>query len=198
MTVQMLLAFIGFAFVTSVTPGPNNTMLLASGVNHGFVRTLPHVAGISVGCAVMVLMVGLGLGQLFAAVPAIYSTLRAIGAAYLLWLAWKIARAGPIEAAGPRGRPMTFLQAAGFQWVNPKAWVMVVGAVTTYAPQDNFLAGVLLIAVLMAFVNVPSICLWAGWGVALRRWLNGARRVRVFNIGMATLLVLSLYPMLEH
>ncbi len=197
MSVEMLAAFIGFAFVTSITPGPNNTMLLASGVNYGFVRTLPHVVGISLGCAAMVILVGLGLGQLFATVPALYAVLRYAGAAYLLWLAWKIARSGPIRPGGRDARPMSLLQAALFQWINPKAWVMVVGAVTTYVPRENFLGGVMLIAGLTVVVNTPSICLWAGCGAALRRWLAAPGRVRLFNVTMASLLVLSLYPILR-
>ncbi len=197
-TADMLVAFAGFAFVTSVTPGPNNTMLLASGVNYGFVRTIPHILGISLGCSAMLLLVGLGLGQLFAAVPALYAILRYVGAAYLLWLAWKIARAGPIQLGDRQARPLRFWQAALFQWVNPKAWVMVVGAVTTYAPRDGFLLGVASIAALLILVNAPSVCLWAGCGAALRQWLSHPGRIRAFNVTMALLLVLSLYPMLQH
>ncbi len=198
MTPALLLAFVGFALVSSITPGPNNTMLLASGVNYGFRRTMPHIAGISLGCMVMLLLVGLGLGQAFAAVPRLYDALRYTGAAYLLWLAWKIATAGTeaTEAAGGR-RPLTFWQAAAFQWVNPKAWVMVVGAVSTYAPRDEFGQGVAVLALLLGLVNVPSICVWAGFGTALRPWLSHPGRRRVFNVAMALLLVLSILPMLE-
>ena len=198
MTVSLLLAFVMFVFVTSVTPGPNNVMLLASGLNHGFVRTLPHAAGISVGCAFMTVLVGLGLGQLLAASPVLYQGLRYAGAAYLLVLAWRIARSGVIAPGAAKPRPLTVLQAAAFQWVNPKAWVMVIGAVTTYAPRENFLRNVLAIAAVMAVVNAPSISLWAGGGSALRRFLAAPRRVQAFNVGMAALLVLSLYPMLRE
>jgi len=197
MTAALLLAFAGFAFVSSITPGPNNTMLLASGANYGFRRTVPHIAGISLGCMAMLLVVGLGLGQAFAAVPLLYDVLRCVGAAYLLWLAWKIATAGTVRDHGAgSGRPLTFWQAAAFQWVNPKAWVMVVGAASTYAPRDDFGRGVVVLAVLLGLVNAPSICVWAGFGTALRPWLSHPRRVRVFNAGMALLLVLSLLPML--
>lgn len=197
MTPALLLAFAGFAFVSSITPGPNNTMLLASGANYGFRRTVPHIAGISLGCMAMLLVVGLGLGQAFAAVPLLYDVLRYAGAAYLLWLAWKIATAGTVKDHGDgSGRPLTFWQAAAFQWVNPKAWVMVVGAASTYAPRDDFGRGVVVLAALLGLVNAPSICVWAGFGTALRPWLSQPRRVRVFNVGMALLLVLSLLPML--
>lgn len=195
MTTELLIAFIAFAFVTSVTPGPNNMMLLASGVNFGLRRSLPHMLGISLGFMVLVMAVGLGLGQLFEKVPMLYSVLRYLGAAYLLYLAWKIANSGaPDSQASERGKPFSFLQAAAFQWVNPKAWVMAIGAITTYTPQENFLVNVLLIAALFALVNCPSVGLWTVAGSLLRNWLKNPRVLRGFNIGMALLLVASLYP----
>jgi threonine/homoserine/homoserine lactone efflux protein len=203
MTAALMLAYAGFAFVTSITPGPNNTMLLASGLNYGFRRTVPHIAGISLGCVAMLGLVSLGLGAVFEAVPVVYTALRYVGAAYLLWLAWKIARSGPMaecEVGGRAqggGRPMTFWQAAAFQWVNPKAWILVVGAVSTYAPRDGFALNVAVLAVLLGLVNAPSVSVWAGFGVMLRPWLTDPRRVRVFNVAMAALLVLSLLPILE-
>ena len=197
MSAGLLLAFAGFAFVSSITPGPNNAMLLASGVNYGFRRTVPHIAGISLGCVAMLVLVGFGLGEVFAAVPMLYSLLRYAGAGYLLWLAWNIARAGPVADRQAGGRPMTFWQAAAFQWVNPKAWMMVVGAVTTYAPRDGFGQNLVLLALVLGLVNAPSICVWAGCGTALRPLLSHPGRVRVFNVTMALLLVLSLVPVLR-
>ena len=197
MTPALMLAFAGFAFVSSITPGPNNTMLLASGVNFGFRRTLPHIAGICVGCVVMLLLVGLGLGQVFAAVPAVYDVLRVVGALYLVVLAWKIANSGPLRDSNGLGQPLTFLQAAGFQWVNPKAWVLVVGAASTYAPREGFAVNVLVLAALLGVVNAPSICLWAGFGTAFRPVLANPARRRAFNIVMALLLVASMLPMLR-
>ena len=195
MTAELLIAFVAFAFVTSVTPGPNNMMLLASGVNFGLRRSLPHMLGISLGFMVLVMAVGLGLGQLFEQLPMLYNVLRYLGAAYLLYLAWKIANSGaPDSQADERGKPFSFLQAAAFQWVNPKAWVMAIGAITTYTPQENFLVNVLLIAALFALVNCPSVGLWTVAGSLLRNWLKNPRVLRGFNIGMALLLVASLYP----
>jgi len=195
MTTELLLAFIAFAFVTSVTPGPNNMMLLASGVNFGLRRSLPHMFGISLGFMLLVASVGLGLGQLFEQVPLLYSVLRYLGAAYLLYLAWKIANSGaPDSQSNAAGKPFSFLQAAAFQWVNPKAWIMAIGAITTYTPQENFVVNVLLIAALFALVNCPSVGLWTVAGSLLRNWLSNARALRVFNIGMALLLIASLYP----
>src|SRR5437773_1349241 len=129
MQLDLLAALIAFAFVTSITPGPNNLMLLASGVNFGFRRTLPHMLGVGLGFGFMIMVVGLGLSQLFARYPGSYEALRWAGAAYMLWLAWNIANAGPVGEGESRGRPMTFLQAAGFQWLNPKGWVMAVSAI---------------------------------------------------------------------
>jgi threonine/homoserine/homoserine lactone efflux protein len=129
LTADLLLAFILFAFVSSITPGPNNTMLLSSGVNFGFNRTIPHMLGISCGFALMVLAVGFGLGAVFKAYPILYTVLRYAGAAYLLYLAYKIATSGPAEDGDQSNtRPMSYLSAAAFQWVNPKAWVMAIGA----------------------------------------------------------------------
>ncbi|WP_324734266.1 LysE family translocator [Pseudomonas paeninsulae] len=197
MTTELLIAFIAFAFVTSVTPGPNNTMLLASGANFGLRRSLPHMLGISLGLMLLVLAVGLGLGQLFEQVPLLYSLLRYVGAAYLLYLAWKIANAGaPDSTVGAHGKPFSFLQAAAFQWVNPKAWIMAIGAITTYTPQDDFVVNVLCIAALFALVNCPTMSVWTMAGSLLRNWLGNPRILRGFNITMALLLVVSLYPIL--
>ncbi|MCY1291505.1 Cysteine/O-acetylserine efflux protein [compost metagenome] len=196
MSPELLLAFILFAFVTSVTPGPNNMMLLASGVNFGVRRSVPHMLGISLGFMVLVVAVGLGLGQLFEAFPPLYTALRYLGATYLLYLAWKIARAGAPDSGEAGGKPFSFLQAAAFQWVNPKAWIMAIGAITTYTPQENFLVNVVLIAALFALVNCPSVGLWTVAGSLLRRWLDDPRVLRIFNVGMALLLVASLYPIL--
>ena len=137
MTVDLLLALAAYAFVTSITPGPNNTMLLASGANFGFWPTVPHLFGINLGFSAMVLAVGLGAGSVFAAFPLLHTVLRWGGTAYLCYLAWKIANSGEMDADGHKATPMTFLQAAAFQWVNPKAWIMAIGAIATYMPSDG-------------------------------------------------------------
>lgn len=195
MTAELLLAFVAFALVTSITPGPNNMMLLASGVNFGIRRSLPHMLGISLGFMVLVIAVGMGLGQVFERLPVLHEVLRYAGAAYLLYLAWKIAQSGaPQGRDTPNAKPFTFLQAAAFQWVNPKAWIMAIGAITTYTPHEGFFTNVLLIAALFALVNCPSVGLWTVAGSLLRKWLDNPRALRAFNIGMALLLVASLYP----
>jgi len=197
MTIALMLAFTSFAFVSSITPGPNNAMVLASGVNYGFRRTLPHIGGISLGCVVMLLLVGLGLGAVFAAVPVIYTVLRYTAAAYLIWLAWQIARSGPVAECQTSGRPLTFWQAAGFQWVNPKAWILIVGAVSAYAPRDGFALDLGVLALLLSLVSVSCVSLWAGFGTMLRPFLSHPHRARMFNAAMAVLLVLSLLPILH-
>ena len=199
MSFDQWLAFCAFAAISSITPGPNNMMILASGLNHGLVRSLPHLAGIVLGFAFMVLAVGLGLHAVFTAMPALQTVLKYVGAAYLLWLAWRLARAEPMgtEPGGKASsRPMTFLGAAAFQWVNPKAWVMAVTAVTTYLPSAFGLIDAAALAAVFGLVGGPAVAAWAVFGVGMRRVLQNPRSVRVFNLVTAGLLVLSLYPIL--
>ncbi|NNU81577.1 LysE family translocator [Halovulum dunhuangense] len=196
MTPEILSALIAFAFVTSITPGPNNLMLMASGANFGLRRTVPHMLGIGIGFMVMVVGVGLGVMRLFEIWPAGQDALIVASVGYLLWLAWKIARAAPPEPGAAGGRPLTFLQAAGFQWVNPKAWAMALSAVGLYAPERD-VPTILLLALILGLVNLPSVSLWAVLGRELRRFLTSPRRLRLFNRVMAFLLVLSLLPVLS-
>lgn len=193
MSHDLFLALLGFAFVTSVTPGPNNMMLLASGVNFGFRRTIPHMLGISVGCVVMVFLVGLGVAGVFRTWPPAVLALKVGSVLYMLWLAWKIAGAAAPGEGRSRARPFGFLQAAAFQWVNPKAWAMALGAVAAYLPTPS-LSGCALVAGAFALVNLPSVSVWAALGQALRRWLQDPVRLRLFNWTMAALLVASLWP----
>ncbi|MCK0096223.1 LysE family translocator [Yoonia sp. F2084L] len=199
MTYEIIIALIGFAVASSITPGPNNLMLMASGANYGLRRTVPHMLGISLGHAFMVTMVGVVLLRVFETYPVLNIVLKVLSTTYMLWLAWKIANAVPPEASEVTGKPFTFLQAAAFQWVNPKAWFMSITAISAYAPQDQgILIGSLMVAGVFAITNLPSITLWAWMGVQVRRWLGTAKRLRIFNVSMAVLLVVSLYPMLMH
>ncbi|MDO8410304.1 MAG: LysE family translocator [Phenylobacterium sp.] len=195
-TPQLLGALALFAFVSSITPGPNNAMLMASGANYGFMRTLPHLAGVVLGFVVLLLAVGFGLGGLFSAYPQTHTILKALGAAYLLWLAWKIATAKGVGEGQATARPFTILQAAGFQWVNPKAWTMAVGVAAAYVPREGGPGDMLIGAVVVFLVNLPSAVAWAGSGVALRRLLARPGALRWFNWTMAALLVASLVPIL--
>jgi threonine/homoserine/homoserine lactone efflux protein len=194
MTAQLLLAFVLFAFATAGTPGPNNMMLLASGANFGFRATVLHILGISVGLGFMVLAMGLGLGGVLRAFPVLHEVLRWVGGAYMLWLAWKIATAKGLSDKGAGSKPMTFLQAAAFQWVNPKAWAMALTAVTTYTPEGSTVA-VFLVAGTFMLVGAPCSAAWAGFGQGLRRFLDRPAALRAFNLTMAGLLVVSLYPL---
>lgn len=195
MTYDILLALIAFAFVSSITPGPNNLMLMASGANFGFRRTIPHMLGIGLGFTFMVLLVGAGLVQIFDRYPVSYIVLKVASVVYLLYLAWKIAHAAPASGAAAIGVPMTFLQAAAFQWVNPKAWAMALTATTAYTP-DQTLSAILVVAMVFGAVNLPSVSTWTVLGQQMARILTNPRRLLVFNWTMAALLVASLYPVL--
>ena len=197
MPFQLLAALSLFAFVASITPGPNNIMLLASGVKFGFVRTLPHMFGVGIGFMIMIMAVGLGIDQAFKAFPVLYTILKWVSVVYMVWLAWKIANAGPVKSdASGAEKPMTFLAAALFQWVNPKAWAMILTSVTAYTVPGNFLISLLIMTAIFGAINIPSIACWTGFGVGLREFLQDPARVRVFNYSMAALLLASLIPVL--
>ena len=198
MTLTVLAGLLTFGFVSSITPGPNNLMLLASGANFGLRRTLPHLAGVSIGFGVMVLLVGWGLAGVFALMPWLYEVLRWAGCAYLLYLAYKIATADGVGSGRASPHPMTFWQAVAFQWVNPKAWAMALGGVATYAAPQHLYLNVALVALVFTLINAPCVSSWAAFGVGMKRILDRPLAMRAFNIGMALLLVASLYPMLTE
>ncbi|WP_175884285.1 LysE family translocator [Burkholderia sp. BCC0044] len=198
LTLSALPAGMLFALVTSITPGPNNTMLLASGVNFGFRRTMPHLFGISIGVAILMLCVGFGLGEAFKRLPLLYTILEAASVAYLLYLAWRIGTSGEVKAHGAKPRPMTFIEAAAFQWVNPKAWMMVLTAATTIRLSADYGLNAAWMSVVFILIGFPCICLWAAFGLGLRRFLSNPRALRLFNVTMAVLLILSLYPLVAH
>ena len=196
MTYEFLSALGVFAFVASITPGPNNLMLMASGANFGYLRTLPHMAGVVVGFTTMLFLVGVGLIKIFDTIPASYLVLKVVSMVYLVYLAWRIATAAaPGEASAEGGKPFTFLQAALFQWVNPKAWTIGLTAITVYAPSRS-LGAILILMIIFTAVTVPSISLWTLVGQQLRSLLTNTLRLRVFNGLMAALLIASLYPAL--
>ncbi|MFT7058294.1 MAG: threonine/homoserine/homoserine lactone efflux protein [Pseudorhodobacter sp.] len=196
MTYDLIAALIAFSFATSVTPGPNNLMLMASGVNFGFTRTLPHMLGVALGFSLMVLLVGLGLAGLFKTEPRAVLALKLVSVAYMLWLAWKIAHSAPPRDGQAGGKPLSFLQAAAFQWVNPKAWAMALTATSVYAPDQSVVA-MASVAAIFGAVNLPSVAIWVAAGQGLRRFLTNPRWRHLFNWTMAALLVLSLWPVLD-
>ena len=192
MNIELLIALCGFAFVSSVTPGPNNLMLMTSGANFGIWRTMPHFFGVVFGFVLMIVLVGLGLVQIFDAYPLSHDILKLCSIVYLSYLAWKIAATKPqIEQSA--GKPLNALQAALFQWVNPKAWAMALTALTVYAPSQG-LATVAVGALVCGVINMPSVFVWVVLGSRLQRWLGSATRLRAFNYSMALLLLATLYP----
>jgi threonine/homoserine/homoserine lactone efflux protein len=193
MTYQLLTALAGFCIASSITPGPNNLMLMASGANFGFLRTIPHMLGVGLGFVLMVILVGIGLAQIFDSYPIAHTILKIVSVIYMLYLAWKIATAAPATKGDQTGTPMTFLQAASFQWVNPKAWTMAITAVTVYTP-DTALVSILIVAAVFGAINLPCVSLWTVLGQQMARILTNTARLRAFNISMAVLLIASLYP----
>jgi threonine/homoserine/homoserine lactone efflux protein len=195
MSHSLLIAFVIFAVVMFFTPGPNNIMLLSSGLTYGFRRTLPHVAGITIGFAFMVGAVGLGLGTIFITYPVLQTILKYAGVAYLVYLAAVIAMSGPVTPDQDNRRgPMTFWGAAMFQWINVKGWVMVIGTITAYAGIASFPWNIVIQVMLSLLLGALSCSAWALFGSALRPILTSRKAVRAFNIVMAVLLLASLYP----
>ena len=195
MSHSLLIAFVMFAVVMFFTPGPNNIMLLSSGLTYGFRRTLPHVAGITIGFAFMIGAVGLGLGTIFITYPVLQTVLKYAGVAYLVYLAAAIAMSGPVAPDRDKRRgPMTFWGAAMFQWINAKGWVMVIGTITAYAGIAGFPWNIVIQVMLSLLLGTLSCSAWALFGSALRPVLTSPKAVRAFNIVMAVLLLASLWP----
>lgn len=196
MTYDVFAALLLFVFATSFTPGPNNIMVTASGVNFGFARTVPHMAGITAGFVVLVVAAATGLGAVFAAAPGLQSALKIAGALYMLWLAWKVANSSPDSGARiDLARPMTFWQAVAFQWVNPKAVVMALSVIALYVRPAHRVSDVLTVLAVEVLFTIGTVVTWTGFGVALRGVLANPRHARTFNIVMALLLVVSIVPM---
>ena len=196
MPLETFWALLVFAFVASMTPGPNNLMLMASGVNFGFGRTIPHMLGVLIGFVVMFALVGFGLMRVFDAYPAIYPVLKIVSVFYLAYLAWKIATAaGPGEGTAPGGHPFSFLQAALFQWVNPKAWAVALTVYSVYSPSRGAQA-ILVVSLVFFLVTLLSVTVWTLLGQQLRKLLTNKLRLRVFNGMMGALLIASLLPVL--
>lgn len=196
MTLAWFTAVSLFAFAMAMTPGPNNLIATASGATFGLRRTLPQMWGVAIGAPVMLILLGLGVAQAMLAYPGLQTAMSWIGAAYLVWLAWKIATAGPTEAGDVTGAPPTFLQSALFQWVNPKAWVLCLSAIATYThagPEQ--MNEILVIAAIFIPMTFISLTVWAQFGVAMSRWLTSPLRLRLFNGTMAALMLASLAPL---
>ena len=192
-SIELILAITLFALVTSITPGPNNIMLTASGANFGFKRTLPHVAGIIFGMMMLNVSVGLGLGTIFTQFPLLQQALRIAGSAYLLWLAYKLLSFSNIGKQESDASPFSFLQAVGFQYINPKAWIMVISANASFSLiGENYWWSVLMITLIYALIGTPSIMVWAGFGQYIRRYFGRQNVLKAFNIIMASLTALCI------
>lgn len=196
MSFATFLALLVFSFVTSITPGPNNIMLLSSGVLYGIRKTLPHILGIGFGFACLLIGVGLGVGILIELYPPLFLALKISGGLYMLYLAYRIATATPTVGSNESARPMYFYEAALFQWVNVKAWIMAIVAISAYTSEGSYVVNVAIVTITFCLVNMPSVSFWAGFGVLLRQFLADKKKLRIFNFVQAFLLVLSLLPIL--
>lgn len=196
MPFDSFITLLGIMLAATWTPGPNNMMLAASGVNFGLRATMPHIAGVFIGFGFMIFSVGLGLGEVFDLFPILQEVLRWAGAALLIWVAWKIATAKSAGEAGARSKPFTFLQAAAFQWINPKAWVMCISIVGQFLNADSPYLSAAIIAGTSMMAGVTSATGWAGFGVFLQRWLKSSLHLRMFNYTMAGIIVLGVLAVL--
>jgi len=196
---ELYLAIFIFAISASVTPGPNNIMIMTSGLNHGIKNSIPHLLGICFGFPVMVIVVGLGFSVVFKMYPLFHEALKVLGVIYLLYLAWLIASSSPSSLEFEKSKPLSFTQAALFQWVNPKAWVMATGAVSAYTSiESDVFVQVIYIALTFFIVAFPCVGVWLVFGVGLKKHLKSAMHQRIFNWSMAILLVGSIWPVLNE
>jgi threonine/homoserine/homoserine lactone efflux protein len=196
MSSDLIIALSTFALVSSITPGPNNLMLMSSGAIFGFKRTIPMMLGVAAGFIFMLIMVGIGLVQLFDSYPLMYQILKVFSISYIFYLAFKIATSlAPEDRSNKHTKPFSFLQAALFQWVNPKAWTMALTAMSIYSPTRD-LDAILLVTIVFGLVNIPCASVWIILGQKLRRLLKNDSHLRLFNLAMAALLIMSVYPVL--
>ena len=197
-SLTMILSITSFTLAGVMTPGPNNIMLLSSGLTYGYRKTLPHMVGVALGFTIMVVCVGLGIGAVFELFPMLFTALKFVGISYLFWMAWKIASSkGELKTSSKKSKPFTFLQAASFQWVNPKAWIMAITSTVSFItdPENAFLQ-VLIIAFIYLLSGVISTNTWTLGGVYLKKLIKNELHVRVFNIIMAILIVASVLPVI--
>ncbi len=199
MTLDLFTALVIFAAIAAYTPGPNNTLLMACGINYGFRSAIPLIAGVGVGFPFLILCMGLGLGKIFETFPIALMFIKIAGSVYMVWLAWKIATSQPSESDSvTAAKPLNFLQGCAFQWVNPKAWLMGGYSLSAFTLADHFYAGLSMVVGVYMFMGLTSATTWAAFGVALKQVMNNPRWFRVINVSLAMLLVLSLVPMLRH
>lgn len=196
---ELYLAIFIFGVSTGITPGPNNIMLMTSGMNFGIKRSIPHVLGICVGFPVMIILIGLGFSIVFEKFPILHEVIKILGLVYLLYLSWLIANASPDKLESKESKPFTFLQAALFQWVNPKAWVVATSSISAYTTlEGNIYSQVLIIAIAFFFAAIIATSTWLVFGKGIKQILQSAKQQRIFNISMAALLVASVFPVIQQ
>jgi len=189
MSVDNLLALLGIVLASAWTPGPNNMMLAASGVNYGLRATAPHIFGVFLGFGFMIFSISLGLGSVFTRYPLLHEGLRWGGALMLVWVAWKIATAKRPGEAGAATKPFTFVQAAAFQWINPKAWIICISLSSQFLDPENPLPSATIIMAISMLGGATSATGWAWFGMMLARWLHTPARLRAFNWSMAAIIL---------
>ncbi len=196
---EFYLAIFIFAASTTMTPGPNNIMIMTSGLNYGVKKSIPHLLGICFGFPAMVLMVGLGFSVVFETYPIFHEIIKVLGVVYLLYLSWLIASSTPTSLETKNAKPLSFTQAALFQWVNPKAWVMATGAVSAYTSiASDLMPQVFIISVIFFIVAFPCVGIWLLFGRGIKKYLNTPKHQKMFNLSMAALLIASVFPVLKE
>ena len=196
---EYYLALFLFALTATITPGPNNIMIMTSGLNFGIRNSLPHFMGICLGFPTMVALVGFGFSVIFERYPAFHEIIKVLGVLYLLYLSWRIATSPVRSLEGKKSKPLSFIQAVVFQWVNPKAWVMATGAISAYTSLgSDIFWQVIYISLIFLFVAFPCVGCWLFFGVGLRRYLRDPLHQKLFNVTMAILLVLSITPIISE
>jgi threonine/homoserine/homoserine lactone efflux protein len=194
---EFYLSILIFAISSTVTPGPNNIMIMTSGLNYGVKKSIPHLLGICFGFPVMVIVIGFGFSIVFVRYPLFNEIIKIFGVIYLLYLAWLIASSSPVSLEGRKSKPLSFTQAALFQWVNPKAWVVATGAVSAYTSvSSDMYAQVIFIALAFLIVAIPSLGTWLIFGVGIKKYLKSTKHQKIFNLAMALLLIVSVLPVL--
>lgn len=196
-SLEMLFSIASFGFASALTPGPNNIMLLSSGLTFGYKRTVPHILGVMLGFTSMLICVGLGFGAIFEVFPMLFTVLKVIGISYLLWMAWHIANAsGDLSTkAKSTNKPFTFVQGATFQLVNPKAWIVVITAIVSFTTTaDIAFTQVLIITFIFFIAGLIACNSWTIGGVYLNKLIKNERRIKIFNVSMALLIVASVLP----
>jgi len=192
---ELILPILLFAISAAITPGPNNVMLMASGLNFGIQKSIPHLLGVTIGFPFMVILIGLGFQIVFDKYPLLHEIIKIVGVIYLLYLAWRIATSATQSLDGPKPVPFRFWQAVLFQWVNPKAWVMATGAIAAYTSMSSdFFNQVLVIALTFMVVAFPCAGSWLVFGSSLKRFLQKPTYQQAFNVTMALLLIASIIP----